>query len=60
VHDHPGLRKGERQEHAHGEEGDQRMGIPTEDDDQQSGQRGQHEHSVGIDQPIPKVLELVR
>ena len=57
---HPGLRQGERREHAKRVERDHRRDARPEDDDHQAGRRGQRHDAVREDQSVPALRELAR
>ena len=58
VAHHARLRKGERQERANGEQGDQCVAVSLEEDDKQPCGPGQQQISVGEHQPVTQRLEL--
>ena len=59
VLDHPRLRERERQEGPHGEQRDQGIGDPSEDDEQGARQSRQDQDAVRVDQPAAPVGEGV-
>jgi hypothetical protein len=57
---HPGLGDREGQEDAHGIQGNQRMSVAVEQDDQQAGEDAENDDAVREDEPVSHHGHLVR